>query len=410
MKELKTETKIDLKQYKKIVKRFPYKFIKRLIITFIIIILISLIALTPPDPIAIEDIILVDIILIVANVIILKLIDFAFSSYKYKRLTTYNSHYCDYKLIFKDDYIEKISSNINQKIRYNDIWKLKEYEDCFYILLNKKDITVILKNNCSDELIYFIKNIKINNKSIKTKVNKHSKSNNNNIRIFLIILFILTIASLWMGLGISFSLAILAKVPQELFTNYMWGMFICLPIPLLSIILGFIYKRKGIKCTKNIVGGFIIGFLLILYGSFSFIFNYKVDYNEVYSYEEIVGIELPHNGIYNKIVWDESYLMNHTSNSIEFTDTKEINKFYENIENNDNWITKDEIGSYLSMFVPKSLNCSLNENCYYSVYIKELDSYNIVPIESGAYNVYAMMYNPHLYTLKIEEYIYNFTK
>lgn len=410
-KELKTETKVSLKDYKNIVKRFPYKFMKRLIIAFITIILLSLITLVPPDPMPIDEVIFVIIILIGATALILKLIDVAFSRYKYERLVNYNPHYCDYKLNFKDDYVEKNSPNIKQKIRYTDIWKLKEYEDCFYILLNKKDITVVLKNNCSEELIDFIRNIKINNnKSIKTKANKDSKSNNNNIRIFLIILFILTIASLWMGLGISFLLTTLAKVPQELFTNYMWGMFICLPIPLLSIILGFIYKRKGIKCTKNIVGGFIIGFLLILYGSFSFIFNYQVDYNEVYSYEKIVGLELPHNGIYNKIVWDESYLMNHTSNSIKFTDTKEINEFNKNIEKSDKWITKNEIGSYLNMFVPKTLNCNLNESCYYSVYIEELDNYNTVPTETGVYNVHAMMYNSDISTLKIEQYVYNFSK
>ncbi len=56
------------------------------------------------------------------------------------------------------------------------------------------------------------------------------------------------------------------------FRNYMWVMFLLLPIPIFSIVLGCILKRKGMKYKKNIIAGIIMFFLLCIYGSFAFIF------------------------------------------------------------------------------------------------------------------------------------------
>ena len=57
------------------------------------------------------------------------------------------------------------------------------------------------------------------------------------------------------------------------FIKNTWVFWLWLPVPILSIILGFKYKRQGVKCKKNIVGGFIVGILLLIYGSFCLIYN-----------------------------------------------------------------------------------------------------------------------------------------
>ena len=78
----------------------------------------------------------------------------------------------------------------------------------------------------------------------------------------MIILFIITICSLWGAMG---TLSYVNEIiPQHgfNFTKNTWVFWCWLPIPIASIILGFIYNGKGLKCTKNIVAGFIIGFLL----------------------------------------------------------------------------------------------------------------------------------------------------
>lgn len=64
----------------------------------------------------------------------------------------------------------------------------------------------------------------------------------------LIILFILTIFSIY---GASLTLdVVLGDKPAILSNDYIWVFWFWLPIPILSIILGFKYKSHGFKCTK----------------------------------------------------------------------------------------------------------------------------------------------------------------
>ena len=121
---------------------------------------------------------------------------------------------------------------------------------------------------------------------------------------FLLWLFILTIACLWFPL---FILAEFETTPTT-FTENMWVFYLFLPIPILSIILGIKYKKVGYKCTKNIVAGFIIGFLLFVYGSFTLLFenSYIEDYSLVNEIEQKINFELPDNGEIKTINWDDS--------------------------------------------------------------------------------------------------------
>ena len=225
------------------------------------------------------------------------------------------------------------------------------------------------------------------------------------IEKILLVLFILTIVSLWLGLGTVLILTKIAKIPGELFTKYSWGMWFWLPIPILSIILGIKYKQKGINCTKNIIGGFIIGIIGLIFGSYFLLFNFEVDYSEIYNYEQIIGLEIPSEGILEKQIWDESYLLEHITNYAKFTNAEEIRKFEEELQNSNNWLFQEQISSHLSIFIPLTLVCNINDICYYSVYIEGIDDYNIIPNESGKYHIYAMMYSTEYSTLKIEDYI-----
>ena len=51
-----------------------------------------------------------------------------------------------------------------------------------------------------------------------------------------------------------------------LFVENMWLFFLLTPIPITSIIFGFVLKSKGYKYKKNIIVGFIIYLNLILSG------------------------------------------------------------------------------------------------------------------------------------------------
>lgn len=56
------------------------------------------------------------------------------------------------------------------------------------------------------------------------------------------------------------------------FNDNMWLFFLMTPIPVSSVIYGFVLKAKGYKYKKNIVAGIIMTFLLLIYGSFAFMF------------------------------------------------------------------------------------------------------------------------------------------
>lgn len=89
------------------------------------------------------------------------------------------------------------------------------------------------------------------------------------VRAFMIILFILTLCCMYFA---PMSMAWADKLnPQHgfSFVKNTWVFWCWLPIPIASILLGLKYIKVGVKCKKNIIGGFIIAFLLLFYGNCS---------------------------------------------------------------------------------------------------------------------------------------------
>lgn len=82
---------------------------------------------------------------------------------------------------------------------------------------------------------------------------------------------VLFVASLLSILG---AVALVGAVSSSnnLFDENMWLFFLFTPIPIASVIFGFVLKSKGYKYKKNIVAGIIMTFFLCIYGSFTFIF------------------------------------------------------------------------------------------------------------------------------------------
>ena len=70
--------------------------------------------------------------------------------------------------------------------------------------------------------------------------------------------------------------------------RYSWVMLLFIPIGILSILIGFKLKNSTQKYKKNFVVSFICLPLLIIFGSYRFIFNSVVSYdvNEISIIEE----------------------------------------------------------------------------------------------------------------------------
>lgn len=316
---------------------------------------------------------------------------------------------------FYEDYFIRQGQTTTYKMNYEDIDKCIENDTHFY-LKNKKmnKIIIIQKNACDLELINFIRNKfkDLENHLGDTSNYKGIKKLKNIelIHTLMIILFIATLCCLW---GALWSVSLINKInPQHgfNFTKNTWVFWCWLPIPIASIILGFIFNRKGLKCTKNIVGGFIMGFLLLVYGSFSFLPTFAVDYSKINYYKEYIDASIPTKGELEIQNLDTYFDDDKTEYSIinAYYDNENVSKLVSSIESSNNWVLSTKIKSELKIFIPIQFKSS--NNVYYSIYNKTTSEYNSIPSESGKYEIYAMYYDKELKQLSIHKYIYDFNK
>lgn len=314
---------------------------------------------------------------------------------------------------FYDDYFIRQGEIETNKINYNDIDKCIETDTNFYLRFSKRNkIIIIQKNLCDLELISFIREKfkdlenhlgdKSNFKGVKKYHNPHF------IKTFMIILFIITICSLG---GALWTMALVDKIhPQHgfNFTKNTWVFWCWLPFPVLSVILGFKYKNAGFKCTKNIVGGFIIGFLLLIYGSFCFIPTFEQDYSKIDTYKNFIDAKLPSNGeleIQDGGTYLDEDKTNYTIINVYY-DEEDVSNLVNSIENNNNWILSKEIKSELKILIPSQLRS--DDDAYFSIYNKTTNQYNSLPETAGNYEIYTMKYDKSDKKLEIHKFNYNY--
>lgn len=406
----KVELTITYEEYQKLRKTCNYQFWKIFLIASLIIILFFSIALIPPDPLPIEEVVISDIFVIMVMFFLLKIRYVLFSKLDYKRFAK-NKNQVEYKVYFYDKYIKLENEKMNLKINYEEIKKIKITSTDIYIIVNTKNIIPIPKHKINMNLIDYLYD-RIPKTKIKKKIAIEEQQENlekyEKVKIGLIVLFVLTIISIWASMFLILLTPQKENVPLPLTFNYTYVAYYLLPIPVLSIILGIIYRIKGLKCTKNIIAGIIVTGIILLEGSVSFLINDEIDYKNITTYRDAIGITLPSQGKYYKINWDESYLLNHKSNYIIFTNQKEEKDFFEELQNSKNWLTKKEISTNIENLLTPATCESVNQECYYSIYIKELNTHNTLPVQNGVYHIYAMTYSRDKYYLDIEEYIYNY--
>ena len=406
----KVELTIAYEEYQKLRKTCSYQFWKTFLIASLIIILFFSIALIPPDPLPIEEVVISDIFVIMVMFFLLKIRYVLFSKIDYKRFAK-NKNQVEYKVYFYDKYIKLENEKMNLKISYEEIKKIKITNTDIYIIVNTKNIIPIPKHKINMNLIDYLYD-RIPKTKIKKKIAIEEQQENlekyEKVKIGLIVLFVLTIISIWASMFLILLTPQKENVPLPLTFNYTYVAYYLLPIPVLSIILGIIYRIKGLKCTKNIIAGIIVTGIILLEGSVSFLINDEIDYKHITTYQDVIGITLPSQGKYYKINWDESYLLNHKSNYIIFTNPKEEKAFFEELQNSKNWLTKKEVSTNIENLLTPATCESVNQECYYSIYIKELNTHNTLPVQNGVYHIYAMTYSRDKSYLDIEEYIYNY--
>lgn len=318
---------------------------------------------------------------------------------------------------FYEDYIIISDKKSSVTINYSEISRCMETDTNFYFEYPNKNIIIIIqKNKCDLELINFIrskfKNLENNlgdNSKIKGVDNLKNIDNTLSISYFMTFLFILTIGSLWGALWLYSVIDELNPQHGFNFLKNTWIFWCWLPIPITSILLGYKYKNKGINCTKNIVGGFIIVFLLLIYGSFCLMPTFSEDYSKINDYRNYIDANIPSNGELEIHYWGNYFDDDKKEYSIinVYYDKEDVSNLVSSIENSKNWILSTKIKSELKILLPSEFRAK--EDLYYSVYNKTTNEYNVIPEESGIYEIYAMSYDKNKKELIIHKYkfIYN---
>lgn len=404
------ESNIDSYEYKKMVRYFPQMYwfyvLSSTVMNLVLYLILSILF---------RDVIGTLIIFVIFQIYIMILVKVRLERFAEKYFNSFQKkggYDTEFHTKFYDNYFIRQGKIETIKIFYDDIDKSIETNTNFYLKLSKRNkIIIIQKNSCDLELISFIRE---KFKDLENHLGEDSnfkgvkKYNNPKfIKNFMIILFAITILSIY-GAGMTWSLTNIIN-PQHgfNFTRTTWVFWCWLPIPLLSIILGFKYNSAGFKCTKNIVGGFIIGFLLLIYGSFCLFPGFSRDYSEIDAYRNIIDADLPDDGELEIQDWDTYFDQDKTGYVIinAYYDREDVTNLVNSIENNSNWILSKEITSDLKLLLPSQLRS--DDDAYFSIYNMSTAQYNTLPEKSGDYEIYAMKYDKSDKQLEIHKFNIN---
>lgn len=180
------------------------------------------------------------------------------------------------------------SISINNALK--NTYKYDVFDGCIRVTVTKGDETLAVRNITSEgvsrcwstkdlyifehqKVIYCLKKQCLNSNSYLHfffyKGKKFKQKNTNALSITSNIFFVLSFLTIFAGIICTAAMS----ASNNLYYENMWVFFLFLPIPIVSIILGVLKLKRREKGTNNIVAGLIMAFLLIIYGSFSFIYE-----------------------------------------------------------------------------------------------------------------------------------------
>ena len=177
--------------------------------------------------------------------------------------------------------------------------------------------------------------------------------------------------------------------------RYSWVMLLFIPIGILSIVIGFKLKNSTQKYKKNFIVSFICLPLLIIFGSYRFIFNSVVSYdvNEVSIIEEKINFEIPDD---IKVATIKLDLYNISYLKIINSESKDM--FEQEVRNNQLW--QKELKSEIKSLLPLDIQYESEIFEYFVFFNITSNEYNIPPL-SGQYECIFIAYDCDLQRLII---------
>ena len=301
-----------------------------------------------------------------------------------------------------------ISVNIyreNEKIReskcfFTDIEKIQQFGKWLFLQFGGQSF-IIRKSDLKENSAFYSYMYK--NPSRITE-----KTMNNKWKVLSVILFVASLLSIFGALG----LVTMVSSKNHLFVENMWLFFLLTPIPIASIVLGFVLKSKNYKYKKNIIVGIIMVALLCIYGSFSFIFANVYDHSEesIVRAEQTIGIDIPEHKQISTQDWTkgtQSGLRGYIYYTSDiYFENSAVADFEKQLAKDNKWlssVSNDLIG----------ITSPMNDYGFYDyvlVYNVDTAEYNALPNGSGKYRFINILYRLEENQMKIVEYDIDYVK
>ncbi len=190
-----------------------------------------------------------------------------------------------------------------------------------------------------------------------------------------------------------------------------WIYFLLLPVAFASIIFGILMKKKGYNYNKNIIAGIIMSIVVIIFGSFSFVFGSSSAPTE--TFRIITGTDLPEASSVKTInrTNEPSVLRGYVTYEYIITfDEAEATEFENYLTTDSRWMTSlpDEI---------LGITAGLTE-----IYMRDMDfdyvivhnsstgQFNKLPVKNGLNSCFNALYDLESNTLRILEYHMDYVK
>lgn len=301
-----------------------------------------------------------------------------------------------------------ISVNIyreNEKIReskcfFTDIEQIQQFGKWLFLQFGGQSF-IIRKSDLKENSAFY-------SYMYKNPLKITEKNTHNKWKVLSGILFVASLLSILGALG----LVAVVSSKNHLFVENMWLFFLLTPIPIASIVLGFVLKSKNYKYKKNIIVGIIMVALLCMYGSFSFIFANVYDHSEesIVRAEHTIGIDIPEHKQISTQDWTKGtqsvsrgYI--YYTSDIYFENSA-VADFEKQLAKDNKWlssVSNDLIG----------ITSPMNDYGFYDyvlVYNVDTAEYNALPNGSGKYRFINILYRLEENQMKIVEYDIDYVK
>jgi len=219
-------------------------------------------------------------------------------------------------------------------------------------------------------------------------------------KIIGLILFWLSIISLPLSFALTSKIGETDIFGVDGIVRYSWIMLLFSPICILSFVFGIYLKRKKQKYKANYIVAFIFLPLLLIFGSYRFIFdNITYDMNKIHYVEEKTDIDFP-----DKLKVTTHDLGNYTLSHAKITNQQEKTAFLSNAKESNSWTTK--LSPEIIVLLPFDIQMQTSTFDYFAVYNVTSDSPQISPSPTETQEIIFAAYDNELeYFVILSDYM-----